>query len=165
MATTPTIKLKPFPDVSSLDPGIEPLEFNVLVMMPLIEEKTSGGLLMADETKDHESTGQTIAMMVALSPMAFSFAEWPRNADRSLAFEEKIPRPGLICRIKKYAGTEWRDEAGNIYRIINDKDVLGVVPRPKPKKIISAESNGTYAGPAFDDPSVHSLHKSKRAAN
>lgn len=129
MALTPTIKLKPFPPVESLDPGIEPLEYNVLVMMPQIEDKTSGGLLMADETKDHESTAQVIAMIVDLSPMAFSFAEWPRNPDGSLMCPEKVPSPGDIVRIKKYAGTEWKDEAGHLYRIINDKEVLGRAPR------------------------------------
>lgn len=123
-----TFKHKPWPALGDLDPGIEALEYNVVVLMPELQEKTKSGIILADDTKDRESTGETVAMIASISPMAFSFAEWPRDRDGRLMYEDRIPRAGDVVRIKKYAGSEWKGDDGRNYRIVNDKEILGRRP-------------------------------------
>lgn len=136
-----TFKHKPWPALAELDPGIEALEYNVVVLMPEIQEKTSSGIILADDTKDRESTGETVAMIASISPMAFSFAEWPRDRDGRLMYEDRIPREGDVVRIKKYAGTEWKGDDDRNYRIVNDKEILGRRPSAKAVKIPNGKAH------------------------
>lgn len=66
---------------------IQPLEYNVLVRPDPIEEKTKGGIILSDVSKEADKHAQTKGEIVALSPFAFTYAEWgdmekPKVGDR-----------------------------------------------------------------------------------
>lgn len=98
--------------------GINPVEYNVLIQLDKVEEQTPGGLYIPEDTKDKEGFAQVKGTLVAASPMAFDFADWP----------DDVPGPSVGNRvlIARHAGTEAEGMDGNTYRIVKDKDVLAV---------------------------------------
>lgn len=125
-STKAAIPTKPWPAIEDLDPGIRVLEYKVLVLMPQMESMTSGGIRVIDAVKDREELAQTTAMIVSYSPMAFKFADWPRDEYGELVDGHLVPKPGELVRIKQYAGGDWKGRDGRNYRIIDDKEVYGV---------------------------------------
>lgn len=137
-----SFRTKPWPAASECEPGLRVLEYKVLVLMPQLEPVSIGGIHMADTTKDKEELAQTTGMLVAVSPMAFQFADWPRDANGEFLHKDLIPTPGDLVRFKQYAGGEWRGKDGRNYRIIDDKEVFGIewprAPMPSPKPVASS---------------------------
>ena len=120
------LNIKPWPRPTECDPGIRPLEYKVLVLMPTIERQTKAGIHVADTTADAHELSETAGMIVYVSPMAFKFADWPRDADGSYLYPDLIPKFGDVVRIKQYAGHEWKGRDGRNYRIIDDRDIHGI---------------------------------------
>lgn len=126
MTMTGSFRLKPWPTMDQCDPGLRPLEYKVLVVMPQLEELSAGGIRMIEVLRDKEELAMTVGMLVAVSPMAFKFADWPRDEAGDYLHPELIPKQGDLLRIKQYAGGEWKGRDGRNYRIIDDKDVYGI---------------------------------------
>ncbi len=99
--------------------GITPIEYNVLVKPEKVEEQTSGGLYLPDQAQDTDQHAAQRGELVALAAMAFSFDEWP----------DDVPKPQVGQRVifVKYAGTLVEGDDGENYRVMKDKDVLGVL--------------------------------------
>ncbi len=101
--------------------GIEPTEFNVLVRLGRASDRI-GGILLPDEKKDRDQAMQTRGVLIAVSPLAFSYDEW-RDATP--------PAVGDSVIIAKGAGVLIDDMGdGEFYRLIKDKDVCAVVRKP-----------------------------------
>lgn len=101
--------------------GVCPTEYNALVKPKKAEEKSKGGIILPDESRDREQFAQMEGELVALSPLAFSYAgpsEW-NGADK--------PKPGDRVLFAKYAGALIRGKDGQDYRIIKDKDISAVL--------------------------------------
>lgn len=101
--------------------GIHPTEYKVLIQPVKVEEKTKGGIILPEEHKDREQFAQMEGTLVAVSPLAFTYAndtEWAK-ADR--------PKPGDKVLFAKYAGAKVTGRDGKEYRIANDKDVAAVL--------------------------------------
>ena len=104
--------------------GIEPTEYNVLVKLDGVEEKTSGGIIMTTGTVDRDQALQTRRTLVAVSPLAFTYEEWPAGYTP--------PQVGDRVIISKAAGLYIDDQGdGEFYRLIKDKDVCAAL-REKP---------------------------------
>ena len=101
--------------------GLKPVEYNVLVLPQKIEEKTKGGLLLPDETKDKEQFGQIEGTIVDASPMAFTFEDWPEDA------EDMKPKVGDKVVFKRYEATEFKGKDGEIYWLMKDRAIAGVL--------------------------------------
>ncbi len=99
--------------------GISPIVYNVVVKPEKVAERTTGGILIPDAVRDRDQYGEHKGVLVAISPMAFSFVEWPDDAPK--------PQIGQRVIFVKYAGTLVQGEDGDDYRVMNDKDVLGVL--------------------------------------
>lgn len=99
--------------------GILPTEFKVLVRAKAVDEKTAGGIIIPDQTKERDQHAQVEGVLVAVSPLAFTYADWPEGADR--------PKPGDRVLFAKYAGTNVRGKDGVDYRIVNDKDLSALL--------------------------------------
>lgn len=99
--------------------GIKPIEFNVLVKQDAVQEKTEGGLFLAEESKDRERHAETRGVLVAVSPMAFTYDDWPEG--------EEPPKPGAKVIFARHAGTFVEGVDGEEYRVLKDKDVVGVI--------------------------------------
>lgn len=100
---------------------MNPTEFKLLVLPKKAEEKSKGGIILPDDTKDREQFAQMEGVLIAVSPLAFTYAgeaEWSA-ADK--------PKPGDRVLFAKYAGALIRGKDGVDYRIINDKDLSAVL--------------------------------------
>ncbi len=99
--------------------GIDPIVYNVVVKPEKVAEQTKGGILIPDAARERDQYGEHKGVLTAISPMAFSFVEWPTYAPK--------PQVGQRVIFVKYAGTLVQGADGEDYRVMNDKDVLGVL--------------------------------------
>lgn len=97
--------------------GVHPVEFNVLVQPVPVERKTQGGILLPDETHDKHQAAAVEGTIIAVSPLAFSYDDWP---------VEKRPKAGDRVVYAKYAGMTLTRHGAD-YRLLKDKDIAAVV--------------------------------------
>lgn len=101
--------------------GINPTEFKVLIEPKKTDDVSKGGIIIPDETKDRQQYAATEGTLIALSPLAFTYAgpsEWNGEAK---------PKTGDRVVYAKYAGAVIRGKDGKEYRLCNDKDVCAVL--------------------------------------
>lgn len=101
--------------------GIRPMEFNVLVAPKEIEAKTKGGIILPDETKEKQEFARMEGILVAKSPMAFSFDEWPPDQ------EGQKPQIGDRVIFSKYNATSVTGRDGKDYWLMKDRSIAGVM--------------------------------------
>lgn len=102
--------------------GVEPTEFQILVSMSEKAEKTAGGILLPEATKDKAQWGSDHARLVAVSPHAFTYVQtWPEGSRK--------PQVGDVVFVGKFPGDEITGRDGRTYRLCSDKEVLAVMER------------------------------------
>lgn len=114
-----------FPPV---DPGAAPLGSRVLVQFRTPKKKTSGGIILTDETVETEKWNTQVAKVVAVGPLAF------RSRDKKELWPEGAwAEPGDFVRVSKYGGDRWevpiskeRSEQA-VFAIFNDLDLIAKV--------------------------------------
>ncbi len=94
---------------------IKPIEFNVLIKPQEVEEKTKGGIILSDVTKEADRYAQQRGTIAAISPLAFSYADWPTGT--------VLPQVGDTVFYGKFAGTMVKDDDGTEYRLVKDKEI------------------------------------------
>jgi len=101
--------------------GLTLMEYNVLVMLDPVEEKTAGGIILTTEKIDRNRLEEVEGTLVAVSPLAFNYDDWPADAYK--------PQVGDRVYFARYAGilTE-RDKAW--LRVIKDREVVAVIEQP-----------------------------------
>ena len=97
--------------------GIRPMEYKVLVEPKEVEQKTKGGLILADETVEKESFARMEGVLVAVSPLAFGFDNFP---------EEERPQVGDTVIFGKYNAFEIVGSDGKTYWMMIDTSIVGV---------------------------------------
>jgi len=105
------------PTVEHYKHAIRPMGFNILVGLPPKETKI-GSLIIPDAVSDRDRLAQIKGRLLAMSPAAFDFADFPENAR---------PQIGDAVMFAKYGGTVLEDEAGNEMRLLLDKDLTAVI--------------------------------------
>lgn len=84
-----------FPKV---DPGVQPLGGRVLLQIRRIKKRSSGGLLIIEETKETEKYNTQIARLVAVGPLAFrkkdTLEPWPEKSWAEVGDFVRCPRWG-----------------------------------------------------------------------
>lgn len=98
--------------------GINPIEYNVLVKQDEVGEK-KGGIYLPTEVMDKEKFAQTRGVIVAASPMAFSFDDWPPG--------EAKPKAGDKVAFARHTGTFVEGLDGVEYRVVKDKDIVAII--------------------------------------
>jgi chaperonin GroES len=98
--------------------GIEPTEFNCLILPEEIGKKI-GGIHIPDEVQERKQATATRGTLVAVSPVAFTYEEWPKGA--------APPRVGDTVIIAKGSGVLVEGLDGKMYRLVKDKDVCAVI--------------------------------------
>src|SRR4051812_12840511 len=99
--------------------GINPTEYKVLVLPSKVDEKTKGGIILPDDSKDRNQFAQMEGTLVAVSPLAFSYQDWNGS---------NPPQVGDRVLYAKYAGAlvkSWKNAVE--YRLVNDKDISAVL--------------------------------------
>jgi chaperonin GroES len=92
---------------------IKPVEYKVLVLPEVVEDKTEGGIFIPEQIKEKDQIAQCKATVVAVGGNAFE--DW----------KGRIPHEGDTVYMAKYAGYQVNQE-GKVYRLINDKDIAAV---------------------------------------
>lgn len=100
----------------------EPKGWRILIAIPEVEEKTAGGIIKADVTKQVEQTSTVIGLVLAMGDQCyndearFGSAPWCKEGDFVL--------------IGAYKGVRFNIH-GKEFRIINDDTVQAVVDDPR----------------------------------
>jgi co-chaperonin GroES (HSP10) len=96
---------------------LRPVEFNVIIELDPVEEKTPGGIIMTSNRVDRDRLEETEGTLIACSELAFTYADWPEGARK--------PQVGERVIFARYAGTltEMNDRW---VRVIKDKDIMAV---------------------------------------
>lgn len=98
--------------------GFEPTHFNVLVKPEVVEKETAGGLLLPEEALEKKGFARQKGKLVAASPLAFGYSEWPEGA--------KKPQVGQTVMFAKYNATEFEGDDGETYWLMKDESVMGI---------------------------------------
>lgn len=88
-----------------------PVEYKLVVEPDSIEEKTAGGILLPDTTRDAEKRAQITGTVIAIGPKC------------CLQIEAGSISVGDQVYFAKYGGYII-EEGGKSYRVINDEDVV-----------------------------------------
>lgn len=106
------------PALADCKPGLKPTGFNILVALPDMEMTTPGGIILTTQTSDRERVAEVRGRLVAMSPAAFDFAEFP---------EDDRPKVGDAVIFSKFGGIVTTGVDGREYRILLDKDLCAVI--------------------------------------
>jgi len=101
--------------------GIQPMAYNVLVLPREVAAQTKGGLFLPEDTKDREQFAQQEGTLVALSPMAFCWRDWPVDA------ADRKPVVGDRVFFSRYQAVEVRGDDGRKYWLMKDESIAGVM--------------------------------------
>jgi chaperonin GroES len=99
--------------------GIHPCEYFVLVLPDQVEEKTAGGIIIPDRTREMERGAQVRGTLVAAGPLSFTYDNFPEGGVR--------PIPGNHVTYTRYAGSEVKGKDGALYRLMKDGDICSVL--------------------------------------
>jgi len=100
-----------------------PMEFNVVVELDPVEEKTASGLYLPETKVNRDKLEAEEGTLVAVSPHAFTYADWPEGSRK--------PEVGDRVLIARFAGI-LRERDGTSFKIVKDKDIIAVVEKPCP---------------------------------
>lgn len=98
--------------------GVQPVEVKVLVLPDPVEEKTKGGLHIPDMAKEKEEWKTVKATLVAVGGDAFY--DWKGDP---------LPRVGDRVYIAVNSGMVIKGVDGQKYRMLNDKDIVGIITK------------------------------------
>lgn len=113
-----------FPEVT---PGVRPAGAKIIVQLRTVKEKTSGGILLVEETKEFNNGNTQIGRIVALGGIAFrdrsSGEEWKEGKWADVGDLVIMPRWGGFRFEVPIEGT--KDKA--IFAVFDDTNVQMVV--------------------------------------
>ena len=99
--------------------GISPADVKVLVLPDAVEEKTAGGIILADTSRERQKYATVRATLVAKGSNAF--ADWGAGNG---------PDIGARVLTAQYAGMRAKGLDGVEYVLCNDEDVIAVLQEP-----------------------------------
>jgi chaperonin GroES len=98
--------------------GIIPTEFCVVVELDPAKDRSPGGIILPTNVADRDKLAAEEGTLIAVSPVAFDYANWPEGARK--------PEVGDRVLFRKYSGLlHTRDKVD--YRLLNDKDIVAIV--------------------------------------
>nr|ASN63051.1 co-chaperonin GroES [uncultured virus] len=100
----------------------EPQGYKLLIAIPKLEEKTSGGVIIPDKLKGMEQTASIIGLVIAMGKAAY------KDADKFP--DGPYCKEGDFVIFRSYSGTRFKLR-GEEFRLINDDTVEAVVDDPR----------------------------------
>lgn len=97
--------------------GIAPLEYYVLIKLDAVEQRTKGGIIIPEDTRERQEQAQSTGRLIAIGPLAFMY-----DVENGL-----VPEIGERVAFPKYGGLkiEGRDKAE--YRLLKDGDLAAIL--------------------------------------
>lgn len=129
---TPLGKFEEAQYPGSNESGYNPIGEYVLILYDKSPEKTAGGIILADTTKESNSDSSEAGVIIELGDDAF---KW--NYDRSRPFNGKRPEAGERIYFERYAGTIIYGKDGVKYRIMQDRCVCAISTSPRDHGVIT----------------------------
>jgi co-chaperonin GroES (HSP10) len=115
-----------FPDVS---PGQAPMGGRVIVQLRRIK-KTSGRIIIVDETKENEKWNNMIGKVVAFGPLAYknrdTMTSWPEGSWAEIGDFVRVPRWGGDRWERTVPGAD-KDEDPVLFMTINDHELIAKI--------------------------------------
>jgi co-chaperonin GroES (HSP10) len=110
-------------------PGQEPFGGRVIVQLRRIKRKTSGRIILVEETKENEKWNNMIGKVVAIGPLAF------KNRDTMQSWPEgSWAQVGDYVRVPKWGGDRWEREVSGeenedpvLFMTLNDHELIARV--------------------------------------
>lgn len=100
----------------------EPKGWKILIAMPKVEEKTTGGILRPDQLKSLEETASILGYVVKSGELCYS--------DKDRFPSGPWCKEGDWVIFRSYSGTRFK-VGDQEFRLINDDTVEGVVEDPR----------------------------------
>ena len=100
----------------------EPQGYKLLIAIPKLEEKTSGGVIIPDKLKGMEQTASIIGLVIAMGKAAYK--------DSGKFPDGPYCKEGDFVIFRSYSGTRFKLR-GEEFRLINDDTVEAVVDDPR----------------------------------
>ena len=100
----------------------EPSGYKLLIALPEVDEKTEGGIIKAQQTRQLEGVGSIVGFVMTLGPAAYQD-------------KEKFPN-GPYCKegdfilMRSYSGTRFSIHDRE-FRLINDDSVEAIIDDPR----------------------------------
>lgn len=108
-----------FPDIS---PGVFPLGSRIVVQIRSVKNKTKGGIILTQDSKETEKWNTQVAKVRRVGPLSYqnrdTMQPWPEGA---------WCKEGDYVRVPKYLQDRWEVAHGDdavLFMIVNDLDVL-----------------------------------------
>lgn len=120
------------PSLAECQPQIEPSEFKVLCAMAEFQDKTAGGILLTQDTREREAFRAATGRLIAVSPHAFSYAA-------ETAWSGREPQVGDVVFLGKFPGEEVEGADGRTYRLCSDREIGAVLERAAHIASLAAE--------------------------
>lgn len=100
--------------------GWQALDDKVLVLMEEHVEKTSGGIVIPDESRDRQTLSSEHGVLISIGPGAFQFG------DGGGRWTGKRPEPGDRIAVERYSGQLVSGIDGRKYRLMSQRCVGAV---------------------------------------
>jgi co-chaperonin GroES (HSP10) len=97
--------------------GIVPTEYKILVLPDDVPERSAGGIVIPPWCRDQRQGACQTGVVIAVADEAFSFVEG----------EARTPKVGDRIAYTKYAGMTVPGRDKKVYKLMNDKDVAGIL--------------------------------------
>lgn len=113
-----------FPEI---DPGVTPLGARILVQLRTVREKTAGGLIIVEDTRQFNKANTQLAKIIRLGPLSY------RNRETGELWKEGVwARPGDFVRIPRYGGDRFERKIPGtndtaIFAIFSDHELVAKV--------------------------------------
>jgi co-chaperonin GroES (HSP10) len=100
----------------------EPTGYKILIALPDADEKTDGGIIKVQSTREQEETGSIVGFVLKVGPDAFKDPKrFPSGA---------YCKEGDFILMRSYSGTRFRIH-GKEFRLISDDSIEAVVQDPR----------------------------------
>ena len=107
----------------------QPTGWRILVMPYMGKDKTDGGIIVPDQTRERESRATVVAYVLKLGPLAYKDPiKFGDPTDSHENWEPWCQEGDWVC-IGRYAGSRFQIEGGEV-RIINDDEVIATILDP-----------------------------------
>ena len=115
--------------------GVTPLGDRVLVKPDVIEEMTSGGIIIAQPDRERHQAAQWSGTLVAVGPDAWkdrvTIVErwidggWKPAERRTTGYSAPFAKVGDRISFAQWNGKNFEGMDGEQYRLLNDEDLMG----------------------------------------
>ena len=96
-------------------------EYRILILPDVVEEKTAGGIIIPDSSRDYLQGAKTLATIIDIGEKAFD-----QGTDREWKNKPKVGDKILIPSYEGYRLSKDQTKDGKEYRIILDRNILAI---------------------------------------